>query len=447
MTTVAEVVIVCLPEAGHLLPTFRLARELRDRGHRVKYLVPPDFVGRVQQQGFETGSWFDELHLIGYREADEVKGVLGRRQSITVRHQAMINDLLHDQGPAADLLAHPPSLLIVDVAMPHLAIWAAKRGLPLAVLSTSLPQTRDEVVPPVRSGRVAATSRFARQRIALDWWKFLAKRRAFARVADVLGCAPPYELVRRMAADIGLGADEVASETAFLPQVLNVPELVLCPEAFDFPRPVDPNRHYVESADSHRWEGAPSIELPADKQVLYCSLGTQRYRTDVAPRFLRTVIETMRNSPNRHLVVAVGDYLNPEDLVDLPSNVQVARRAPQLEILARADLMITHGGLGSVKESIMNGVPMLVVPLAVDQPGNGARVEYYGLGRVADIDDTSVDHLRSQIDEVVSQPTYRRATHTMREQFLRVEMANRGADLVERLALSGAAAHRMAAAS
>lgn len=57
-------------------------------------------------------------------------------------------------------------------------------------------------------------------------------------------------------------------------------------------------------------------------------------------------------------------------------------RVPQLKVLQHADLFVTHGGLGSVKESINYGVPMLVYPLDLqyDQNGNGLKVEHHGLG-------------------------------------------------------------------
>ena len=57
-------------------------------------------------------------------------------------------------------------------------------------------------------------------------------------------------------------------------------------------------------------------------------------------------------------------------------------KVPQLLVLDNADLHITHGGLGSIKESIYYEVPMLVYPLDLvyDQNGNGLKVEHHGLG-------------------------------------------------------------------
>ncbi len=52
----------------------------------------------------------------------------------------------------------------------------------------------------------------------------------------------------------------------------------------------------------------------------------------------------------------------------LADHVLVANYVPQLEILARADAFVTHGGANSVMEGMYSGVPLLVVPLTSDQP-------------------------------------------------------------------------------
>jgi UDP:flavonoid glycosyltransferase YjiC (YdhE family) len=117
----------------------------------------------------------------------------------------------------------------------------------------------------------------------------------------------------------------------------------------------------------------------------------------------------------RALVVSGGEDLGPA-----PPHVGIVERAPQLEILRRASLMITHGGLGSVKECAALGVPMLVFPLKDDQPGNAARVEARGLGRV----------LRGPVlDEV--RDALARSWVSIREEIERFEQGDRGVRAVE----------------
>jgi MGT family glycosyltransferase len=67
---------------------------------------------------------------------------------------------------------------------------------------------------------------------------------------------------------------------------------------------------------------------------------------------------------------------------------------PQLAVLRRASLFVTHAGMGSCSEGLANGVPMIAIPRAVDQFSNAALLAAAGLGVVVDSDDVTVDALR-----------------------------------------------------
>ena len=49
----ATIVFILYPEAGHLFPTFKLARSLKRRGHRIHYFGPVDFEADIRAQGFD----------------------------------------------------------------------------------------------------------------------------------------------------------------------------------------------------------------------------------------------------------------------------------------------------------------------------------------------------------------------------------------------------------
>lgn len=62
-------------------------------------------------------------------------------------------------------------------------------------------------------------------------------------------------------------------------------------------------------------------------------------------------------------------------------DVRVTAFAPQQWVLEQADVVITHGGLNTVMDAIAACTPMLVMPIAFDQPGVAARVCYHRLGK------------------------------------------------------------------
>ncbi|QFZ18782.1 glycosyltransferase [Saccharothrix syringae] len=109
--------------------------------------------------------------------------------------------------------------------------------------------------------------------------------------------------------------------------------------------------------------------LAPDRPVVCVSFGTIFYRR---PDLLRTVI-TGAAATGAQVVAAVGDLAGE---LALPDDVLTAPYLPQREVLERADVFITHGGYNSVAESIRAETPMLVVPLAVDQP-----IQAYFVGR------------------------------------------------------------------
>jgi UDP:flavonoid glycosyltransferase YjiC (YdhE family) len=93
--------------------------------------------------------------------------------------------------------------------------------------------------------------------------------------------------------------------------------------------------------------------------------------------------------------------------------------------------MITHGGLGSVKECVMLGVPMLGVPLDIDQPGNVARVVHHGVGLAADVSQTTAEELAWALHRLIHEQSFRDRIGALRARFEETESAQRGADFVE----------------
>src|SRR5262245_44911440 len=56
----ATIIIVMLPEPGHLNPTYKLAKELKQRGRRVCYLSAPDYEAEIRSHGLEFIPFFTD---------------------------------------------------------------------------------------------------------------------------------------------------------------------------------------------------------------------------------------------------------------------------------------------------------------------------------------------------------------------------------------------------
>lgn len=210
--------------------------------------------------------------------------------------------------------------------------------------------------------------------------------------------------------------------------------IILCPREFEFPEnATKQNHYYVEaSIDLQRREtDFPWRLLQPDKRLAYCSLGTESRRYDFSRKFLQTVVQAMAEKPDWQLVLATGTHLQIADFEPVPANVLIVSHAPQLAILERASLMITHGGLGTVKECIYFGVPMIVFAMGRDQPDNAARVVYHHLGLSGTMQKTSVEQISRLIDRIDATPAFRVNAANMKQAFRQRESSGEAVRLIE----------------
>src|SRR5262249_3992877 len=143
----------------------------------------------------------------------------------------------------------------------------------------------------------------------------------------------------------------------------NLLELILCPEEFDFPMAARSHRrHYVEaSIDLERKEtGLPWDTLSQRKPLIFFSLGNQNHLCEYSERFFESVVEAMRIREDLQAILSIGTQSKAGEFRFPIPNLALIDGAYQIQILKRASMMVTHGGLGSIKECILLGVPMVV---------------------------------------------------------------------------------------
>src|SRR5262249_8182355 len=121
----------------------------------------------------------------------------------------------------------------------------------------------------------------------------------------------------------------------------------------------------------------PWSRLDPARLLVYVSMGTLQ---NGLLRTFRMIAEGCAGL-GLQLVISMGGGQDPALLRDLPGDPVVVGYAPQLELIRRSALTVSHGGLNTVLESLAEGVPTVVLPVTYDQPGGGARVEWSGGGR------------------------------------------------------------------
>ena len=110
-------------------------------------------------------------------------------------------------------------------------------------------------------------------------------------------------------------------------------------------------------------------------------------------------------------ILSAGAFTDLTQLGNVPDNFIVRNYVPQLQVLRRADVFITHGGMNSVHEGLYFGAPEIVIPQQLEQYINGRRVVETGAGLIPKgyriSERVSVEALRLALDQILDDPSYK----------------------------------------
>ena len=406
--------IVTPPVPGHIHPFAALGRELISRGHRVTCFQVADLEQKIGAEGLEyfrigardfpPGSLRASLDALG-----RLAGFAALR--FTIRAIAKTTAMECRELPDAVRAAGVEALL-VDQMEPAGGAVAERLGLPFATVCNALLINRDPIAPPPFTPWGYTNAGWARIRNRVG---YAVSDRLTKPIADaVAGFRRDWRLPP-------LGTpDDSFSRLAQICQM---------PREFDFPRAALPTVfHYVGPL---RGGALRPVEFPWDRldgrPLVYASLGTLQNTRE--PLF-RTFAEACRGL-DVQLVISHGGGLSEQEAAGLPGNPLVVSYAPQVDLLARAALTITHAGLNTVLDSMANGVPVVAVPITYEQPAIARRVEWAGAGRVIGLNRLTPSRLREAARAVLEQPGYRAAARRLADATRSAGGTRRAADIVE----------------
>ena len=129
---------------------------------------------------------------------------------------------------------------------------------------------------------------------------------------------------------------------------------------------------------------------------------TEAYRPRIeatGARFLSYGNETM----------SIGRQVDPSVLGAIPADFIVRPHVPQLRVLERCALFLTHAGMNSVNEALYHGVPLLLRPAHADQFVVARRVAELGAGHILDGGTLTAASLRSSARRLLAHAGYRSA--------------------------------------
>ena len=153
-----------------------------------------------------------------------------------------------------------------------------------------------------------------------------------------------------------------------------------------------------------------------ERPTVYATLGTvMNDRTDL----LSAILDGLREEPI-NLILTVGRDRSPQDFGEQPPNVHIERYIPQNMLLPLCDLVVTHGGSGTMMDALSFGLPMVMIPIAADQPVNAQLCSGLGVARVVTpVGRTEAElaqDIRNATQEVLRDPAYRESAQRLRNE-------------------------------
>jgi MGT family glycosyltransferase len=147
--------------------------------------------------------------------------------------------------------------------------------------------------------------------------------------------------------------------------------------------------------------GEESSVAGGGRPLVYISLGTL---FNEAPAFFRLCLEAFGGAPF-DVLLSVGEKVDLAALGEPPANVRVERFVPQIGVLKRATLFVTHAGLNSVHEALLLGVPMVVLPQAADQEWVAQQMRRLGAAHLLRANRLTAPSLRAAVERAMAAPS------------------------------------------
>lgn len=402
-------------EEGHLFPTFGLAKSLRERGHRVHYIGIVDVKESVNEHGFEFHTILENQYPLGFREKFKKAHLNSIHYSKVTFLECIENELpvlferIQPQGVIMSTYLSLEALLI------HYR-YSINPVIFMPVINSTVKNEFRHAFGSLKKGQSEILQQYRKYNNRLR-----NKKQSFFK--RLLG-----------------GKREVIPQDEFqefISPLANFKQIIACPVQFELPGQMRHDVHYIGPCiRSQTGAGSPLIQSlkSKNKKIVYVSLGSQTERIQQVCASLYWKIIALMRDPDMadyHVVLSSASAISFIDATAIPENITVVPWIDSLQILPISSAIITHGGLGLLKESIFCGVPMIVLPDKYDQPMNAERIVHHQLGVKDDLINVTTEALKDHLHIVTTDPIIREKLQQMKDIFRQKDERQEGAILIE----------------
>jgi UDP:flavonoid glycosyltransferase YjiC (YdhE family) len=148
---------------------------------------------------------------------------------------------------------------------------------------------------------------------------------------------------------------------------------------------------------------------------------------------LATLVEALEPL-DAEIVVALGPGLDPRSFLPRPVNIRLVSYVPMSRLLPASDLVVCHGGSGTILAALGAGRPLVLLPLAADQPANATACRAAGAARVLGRDERSPEAIREAVADALINPALARGAAAVAEEIEAMPEPGQVVPALERLA-------------
>ncbi|KST68478.1 glycosyltransferase [Mastigocoleus testarum] len=385
-----KIVLVVLGGPGHIFPMLSLANQLKMSEHEIVICSHLDGKEKIEAAGFNFYPLAEILAPKGYFNSmmmnnnTGIKAMFNGLNTMDKLRGSEIEDLTEFISKGK------PDILIIDFLQTSGIAVAEKYEIPYFIISLSLPEGFDANIPPIATSWQYEQTNFSKVKNRIANYIF---NKIFELASTTIN---EYTKKNKLSKFKGI-TPGVRNSLAYITQV---------PSQFDLTQKLPENVYYtgpfVNSLVRKNIFEFPWEKLNG-KPIVYASLGTI---ANNKPKIFKTIASAFEGI-EAQLIMSVGDLISQQEIDAIPGKPLIVRFAPQLEILDKAKLFITHVGMNSTLESLRAGVPILALPQTSDQPGIAARVKHIGVGEFILSKDITVESIRSTAKTILSNPEYK----------------------------------------
>jgi UDP:flavonoid glycosyltransferase YjiC (YdhE family) len=336
-----RLLVAAFGDPGHAFPAIALARELGRRGHEVlvetweRWREPVEELGL----GFTAAQEYTVYPPPGPETPD------GQTAAAAARALARLMEGFEPDLVVSDILTLAPTLAAEVAGVPHATLIphvypVQEPGMPLYSLGMRPPRTGigrlgwRATGPLLAMGLRRGRDELNETRERLGLGPVERFHGGISELLAVVGTFPQLEYPREWAAHVR----------------------VTGPLFFELP--------------------GEEVELPSgDTPLVLVAPSTSQ---DPECELLRVALDALADEPVR--VLATTNRHRPERPIEVPANTELLDWVLYSQLMPAADVVITHGGHGTVARTLAAGTPLLVCPFVGDMAENAARVAWSGAG-------------------------------------------------------------------